>query len=92
MWSHKKHFLNQMTHCVTHNEWVLELNTMYNEKVISRCDEVHLDDVLYRCIIGQKEENDFDALWIRVHPPLLQRQSGFLDTTEGKYSVKRVLG
>lgn len=76
-----------MTHCVTHNEWVLELNTMYSEKVISRCDEVHLDDVLYRCSIvknEENEENDFDALWRRVHPPLLQRQFGFLEATEEK--------
>jgi hypothetical protein len=55
---------------------------MYGENVISRRDEVHLDDVLYRCSIVKNEENDFDALWRRVHPPLLQRQFGFLETTE----------
>lgn len=65
-----------MTHCVSHNEWVVELHRMYDEKIISRCDEVHFDDVLYRCAINVEEGDTFDARWKQVHPPLLQRQLG----------------
>lgn len=78
----KKHCQNQMAHWVSHIAWVLELYALYDENIISRCDEVHFDDVLYRCTrVDDEEQNDFDARWKQVHPPLLQRQFGFFEQT-----------
>ena len=72
--------------CNIHKQWIKSLYIQYKKKDIPTLDdEVDTEEVLYRNvpntttffehnILKALKESDFEKEWLKIYPPLLQRQ------------------